>query len=701
MRSYDERVGSRRRLFMRALAATLLVLPLCSVMVGVGTPAVAAEAPDLDVQITGLTPTNLKDRSAVTMTGTVTNNDDHAWTDAQAYLVIPATPFSTRRQVDEAIDTGGAYTGERVVDLKSIDEIGDLQSGSTTRFEVRVPHNRLGISGVPGVYPVGVQILGTDVDGTRATAAIGRATTFMPLVSDSSPEAVPAGVVWPFLMPDRRKADGDYADPAALVTLVSSGGRLRNQLDVASGVRERAATVIIDPALLVGLDDVRRGRGLPDGVSVSEAQRESVKRFLDDLVGLARRDACWVLDFDRPDILGITQSQAAGQLTEVLQRATATTLARFQLAGRGVSWPTSTGVSAPLLSAVRGTGEQPVIVTADALPGWERRDGSLLQYPARSGPMPLLVNDALDTGVPGQTTTVTLRQRMLSEAALASLQGGADPESHADAVAIVDPAWDPGELVGETTLDEVFDAPYVDGVSLEDMMNQQLTKYEGTVPRSAKATPIGEAQIEAAAGAATTSDLIGRITPDSTDVEAGHARDIAQVLGVRWRDLRPEGLAAARAAEARADRDLARITVEGPDAVTLSSSEGSFPVTISNDTDHPVRVGVQIDSSNPSLSVPETDSVDVGAGERHTVTVAVDMSRQTSATLAARMVTADGETFGDPAVFNVRSSRVGVALWVAIGLAAAFVVVALARRFRGQRKRDDEPPPVLEADPDD
>ena len=99
--------------------------------------------------------------------------------------------------------------------------------------------------------------------------------------------------------------------------------------------------------------------------------------------------------------------------------------------------------------------------------------------------------------------------------------------------------------------------------------------------------------------------------------------------------------------------------------------------------------------------MPETDSVDVGAGERHTMTVAVDMSRQTSATLTARMVTADGEKFGDPAVFNVRSSRVGVALWVAIGLAAAFVVVALARRFRGERKRADEPPPVLEADPDD
>ncbi len=684
---------------MRALAATLLILLTVTLPSTVG----AAEEPDLDVRITGLSPSSLEDGDRITMTGTVTNRDKHDWADAQAYLVIPATPFTTRKQVDDAIDTGGAYTGERVVDLRSIDEIGDLRPGDTTPFEVSVPYKRLGITGAAGVYPVGVQILGTDVDGTRTTTAIGRATTFLPLVSDKRPERISAGLVWPFVMPDHRKPDGDYADPQALVALVSTGGRLRNQLDLASATRPNASTVIIDPALLVGLDDVSRGRHLPDKITISTGEREAAKKFLDDLIGLARRDACWVLDFDRPDLLGITQSSYAGQLGEVIERATAATLARFQLTGRGLSWPTGSGVTAALLSAVRGAGEQPALVPSTALPGWERRDGSLVQYTARSGPMPLLVNDALDTGVPGQTTTATLRQRMLSEAALASLQSGVDPDSRADAVAIIDPAWDPGDLGRQAPLDDVFDAPYVAGLSLEDLMNRRLAAYKGAAQRTAKAKPISEMQIAAAARAATTSDLIGRITPESGDVEADHARDIAQVLGIRWRDLRSEGLAAARAAANRAEKDLDRVTVEGPNAVTLSSSKGSFPVTISNDTDHPVRVGVQIESSNPSLGVPDSDAVEVGAGERHTLTVAIDMSRQSSATLTARMVTPDGEAFGTAAVFNVRSSRVGAALWVAISLAAAFVVVALARRFRGRPKRDArlEPPEPLAADPDD
>ena len=127
---YDERVGSRRRAVVRAVVATLL-LPLRLARrrrpARRTTPTSTSGSP-AQRRATSRT------RSAVTMTGTVTNNDDHAWTDAQAYLVIPATPFTTRTQVDDAIDTGNAYTGERVVDLKSIDEIGDLRPGATDPF---------------------------------------------------------------------------------------------------------------------------------------------------------------------------------------------------------------------------------------------------------------------------------------------------------------------------------------------------------------------------------------------------------------------------------------------------------------------------------------------------------------------------------------------------------------------------------------
>jgi hypothetical protein len=652
-------------------------------VVGVTPSSVAADTdPNHDVRNTRLTPTPLSPGATVTMTGTVTNRDDHEWTDAQAYLVIPATPFTPRTQLDGAVADDAGYTGQRIVELDTIDDMGDLEPGSTTSFRVRVPYRALGISGAEGVYPVGVQILATDTDGTRGSKAVARATTFLPSISDGDHPAVSAGLVWPFLMPDHRKPNGTYAAPDRLLALVSSGGRLRNQLDVAAAGPARATTIVLDPALLVGVDDLVHERHLPDGFDLSDAGRAAATRFRDDLVALARRDAVWVLDYDRPDVLAISRSSATQRLLRIVERATAGTLAAFQITGRRLTWPTRRGVSADLLATVRATGEQPVLVTASALPDWERRDGSLVQYASSAGPVPLLVNDSLEAGVPGETSAVTLRQRVLSDAALASLQRGADPDSRADAVTIVDPGWDPGQ-VPRTVLDPVFAAPFVSGASLEDLIAGRLTRYDDRVA-TPTARPIDPVQVEEAASAARTANLLASVVPDSEAVDAAAARGIASVLGVRWRDHRAEGLRAAQAQAEATRRQLTRLTVEGPDAVTLSSSEGSFPLTVSNRTDNPVRVTISIDSSNPSLDVPDLRGVEVAAGERRTVTVTVDMGRQSSATLSAHLTTPDGTTFGDPAVFNVRSSHVGTALWVAIGLAAAFVAVALARRFRGR-----------------
>ena len=167
------------------------------------------------------------------MTGVVTNHDDHAWAKVQAYLVIPTVPFTTRAQVEDAIDNGNAYTGARVIDTGTFDDMGDLAPNESRQFTVKVPYERLGVSGAEGVYPVGVQILGTDTGGERSNDAIARATTFLPLVS-SGHKRVPASVVWPFLMPDRREYDGDYADAPKLLASVSAGGQLRNLLDLAA-----------------------------------------------------------------------------------------------------------------------------------------------------------------------------------------------------------------------------------------------------------------------------------------------------------------------------------------------------------------------------------------------------------------------------------------------------------------------------------
>lgn len=676
-------MSSRRRPVIVALLATILGALLVP-----GGPAHAADKdPDLTVSIQSLTPSRLGPGSTVTMTGTVTNHDAHAWTAVQAYLVIPTVPFTTRAQVEDAVDNGDAYTGARVVDPGTFDDMGDLAPKQSRRFTVKVPYDHLGISGAEGVYPVGVQILGTDTDGERSNDAIARATTFLPLVS-AGHKRVPASVVWPFLMPDHRGSNGDYADPEDLLAAVSTGGRLRNLLDLASSTSGNASTALIDPALLVGVDDIARDRRMPDRVELTNPQKAEARRFLDDLLAFARRQGCWVLGFDRPDVLALSQSgDLEAPLKAAVSRATDSTLTTFQLFGRKVSWPSMQGVTAALLRDLRGSGDSPAIVTSDALPGWDRRQGSVVQYSTPSGPMPLLVTDVLDAGVPGQDSVVTLRQRILSEAALATLQREIDPKSRADAITMVDPRWNPGAQWAAGRLAAAFEAPFTSATSLESVLTRPLTTYDGKVA-IAKDRPIGRAQLDAAADIVARGSALSSVIPQSDTVDDALAQDVASVLGIRWRRNPGAGTTIAENLARETGAELRKITIKAPSSVTLSSSKGAFPITILNDTDETIRVGVSLDSSNPALSIPDVKPVDIGAGERRTLTVDIDLGRQNTTSLTARLKSTDGKTIGQPArEFNVRSSKIGAVLWVAMGLAALLVLAALVRRFSRHRTR--------------
>lgn len=653
-------------------------------------PAQAADGdPDLTVSIRSLSPSQLSDGATITMTGTVTNNDDHEWAKIQAYLVIPASPFTTRAQIQEAIDNGNAYTGSRVTEQGTFDEVGDLPPKQSRPFSIKVPYEHLGLTGAEGVYPVGVQILGTDTDGTRSVEAIGRATTFLPkITSPKSP--VSASVVWPFLMPDHRGVNGRYTHPKTLLTAVSAGGRLRNLLDLASGTDGRAATVLIDPALLVSVDDLTHRRHLPKTFQISEAQQVEASLFLQDLLTFARgAQSCWVLDFDRPDDLALSQnSDLKGPLDAAINEATESALATYQLSGRRVSWPTSKGVTSGLLSDLRGNGDRPVIVAPRALPEWDRRQGSLVQYDTKRGPMPLLVNDVLDAGVPGQDSVVTLRQRILSEAALAVFQRAIDPASKADAVTIVSPNWDPGTDWAAGNLSEAFDSPFTAASTLDGLLTNELSTYSGDVASTSKVTPVSRAQLEAAAEIVAKGKALTSVMPKSDAVDASLSREVAGVLGVRWRADPSTGVTVARARARKAGAELGKITIEGPPSVTLSSSQGKFPVTITNGTHEAIRIGIAVDSSNPALSIPDIKPIDIGADERHTQTVEINLGRQSTTTLTARLISADGKPVGQPSKdFNVRSSKVGVVLWIAMGLAGLLVLAALLRRFRRHHTR--------------
>jgi len=655
-----------------------------------GLPAAAAEEKaQLSVRLTALSPTVLKKGADITMRGTVTNRNDYVWDNVQAYLVIPRSPFTSRAQVDDAKTNSNSYTGERIVELDSFDSIGDLLPGASREFTVHVPFEQLQITGADGVYPVGIQILATDPEGIRSNDAVSRATTFIPLLSDPPDQQIPTSIAWPFLMPTYRTAGGNYSGARSLLDDVGEGGRLRNLLGLARSTPADTGTVIIDPALLVAVDELSRGKRVGKSVDVTEAEQQAAESFVSELTALARRDRCWVVEFDRPDLPALTEnSDLAAPLGDAIDKATGDALGEFGISCRPVSWPRADSATPRVVENARGPGDQPVILTASNLSGWDRREGSLVKYSTDEGPVPILVDDALDESVPGENSVVTLRQRIVSESALAVLERSIDTDSEADAIAIVNANWDPGTSWEAGQLNNAFSAPWVNAAGLDSLLSRPIGEFDGTVrPASdARSEPVNRAQLLAATHLEKTESLLSSLLIDAPARDTAAAQDVAQAVSQRWRSNRSTGLNSAQGAANRADKQLEKVTIEGPPRVTLSSKSGGFPLTISNDTDYEINVGVRVDSSNPALIIPGVEPVRVAAGERHTLTVNVDVGDQGSASITASLITSDDRAFGKPAVFNVRSSTVGVVLWVGFALAGLLMVVAFARRFRGNQR---------------
>jgi hypothetical protein len=556
--------------------------------------------------------------------------------------------------------------------------LGVLRAGQARQFSLTVRAEQLGLSGAEGVYPFGIQVLATGPDGVRPDVPVGRADTFLPMRDGTTRNPVapaPTTVLWPFLLPGQRGADNRYADTAELAASIGRQGQMRNLLDLALSTPRNGSDAIVDPSLLQVLATMSADTGESDAATAS---RRSASRFLKDLIRLAHDYSCATVGFDRPDILAVAASPSPGELNEIIDAATSGTLDRFDLDCMRIEWPSPRGVDRQTLTALSRADIEAVVISPWAVPGWEPARGNLLERETPAGELPLIVNDPLDNGVPGVRTLVTLRQMILGEAVLAGVSAGDDVSSTSTTV-IVNPRFDPGPIRGQP-LAIVYESDLTDPKNLAASVESRRTPYAGPVTSEAEATPVSARQTLVAVDGAHMAELIRGMLLDKKD-RIDHAQSVASLVSQRWRGHGATGLKAAEAVTDHLNGELAGISVEGPEALTLSSSNGQFPITVSNKSPHRVRVGLGIESSAPGVEFDAPRTVDVAAGESRTVTVDMDMGSESATTVTARLSAADGQEFGAATDFNVRSSQVGAALWIAIGLSVAFVAIALIRRF--------------------
>ena len=676
---------------------------------------------DIAVTIKRTNSTYLEKRKPVVINAKATNKSDHEWTNIKAYLVIDTNPLTDDDAVaDAAASAVDAPAGSRIYrPFRLITNVGKLGVGESKRFKVRVPFKHLGLGSRPteGAYQVGVHLLGTDDEGNRdETHAIGRARTLMPYLNDRTAAADPIEVsmVWPFTTTIRRASDGSYPDADDLIDDVSTRGHLGRMLTAARAAPARTITVLLDPALIEALSAIAQGAyGPPEADSKSATvepedlptgdltPQQTAKTFLSDLRDLARAQDVWFTPYAQPDLDALERHPRPRQAAAVYQATESTSrnlLNQFGLKGR-VAYMPPDGISEldSLQWAQSNTDTSdpsspgPVsILSPNMLDDWDYSGSPLVSLDAGKSTIPTVVDDGtVMTGgpAPGRTdSSLQIRQRLASTATVRAIERTSDPDASQKIAVVVDPEWDPGPRPGKTDIFDALEATWVKGVSPERQLDSNPTNWQGTVgvPTDEADKPVADTLVDSATKIVRDADDLASLVSASQPLRDYYGGSAGMVVSQNWRSELDAEEYAADAVDVP-ESQLEKVTIDGPGFVSFSGNSGRLPITIHNGLDVPIKVGVAIRAKGERIEIPDMEPKEVAAGQSPSFTIDADIGEVTNTAFTARLVTPNGRRFGEPAEFNVRSSVVGTAIWIGMGIAGVLVIIALVRRIRRRR----------------
>ncbi|MCW2792773.1 MAG: hypothetical protein JWO76_1871, partial [Nocardioides sp.] len=665
----------------------------------------AVDESPLEVTIDALSPSYVPSKGPVRISGRVTNNDTATWRDISTFAFMSDSPITSAAELaDDVALPENADVGDRITVPGTYDTIDELSPGQTESFSIRVPRALLPAE-LPGVYWFGVHALGEGPDG-RIDGADGRARTFIPLVDDT-PRAVDTALVVPLRREITHAADGSLEDVEDWARTFSPEGRLRSLVEFGASADSRPITWLLDPALPdaarslalgnpprslaptvaagtadpsadpdVSLEPDDSGAGTPDEDPAQRDAAAAASSWLDLLHEGLGSGQVLALPYGDLDVAAAAE-RSPGLYTQARKRS-GTTLAPWGLR-MSPAVATPGGYLNP--EGIAETKGATVLVTdrmfRGQAPPVARSHGARL-VPTSSGAA------AGGTGPGPRLTALSLRQRILSEAALRLLHPGRHP-----LVVLLPQHWSPG---ASASFFEGLDVDWVHLTTVADAADRNGRAVPGSrlvYPARQARRELDAANFTSAQALIDAGQTLQNVLTNNTSVGAVITDEALTDVSYANRRHPDSARAAADRSRAWVDQQLGSIGVSAPPAVTLSSTSGRFAATLTNGLDQPVSVSIRVQADRPlDITVPTTVDIDALG---HT-TVLLNASTSTPGIHNVRLVVTDtdGTPLGGSDDLPIKSAPVSGVIWLILGAGVVLlfgaIAVRLFRRIRAAAK---------------
>src|SRR5699024_7583628 len=196
------------------------------------------------------------------------------------------------------------------------------------------------------------------------------------------------------------------------------------------------------------------------------------------------------------------------------------------------------------------------------------------------------------------------------------------PDSEADVVAVVWPSCTPAGNGTPQDLTDALNLPWVTGVTLASLLQAgslNEVSLPETINLNGDSRPLPPELLQSAFDLAELARQLGELTGASAQTDQPSLALTAQYTAVagissQWRSDTETADDVVDSAADRVREQREKITIEGPQSVTLSSAKGQFPLTIRNESSESITVGLTLEASNPAISPPDVENVQIGPG---------------------------------------------------------------------------------------
>jgi len=660
------------------------------------------------VVVDRITPIAPQPGDTLRISGKLLNSSDSALTKVSARLRISASPLGQRAQVakqselelnpeDEPVDYFLNKTKVPVSDA--------LQPGDEASFEVSIPVNDLPL-GRDGVYTLMVEVLGAD--GAGKMGRQGGFRTFLPWMG---PDSNPIDLVWlwPLIDFPAQEASNILLNEEVPRSL-APGGRLDSLLTVGADNADKVSWVA-DPQLLQVAQDMAGGYQVHNGASLSvgDLSTESgqwLSRLTDALLasqdldsvnsGVSDRLPLRVTpyaDIDAGAVIG------AGMDTNVVRSTTMAGGVASSVLGQAVSgtlyWAPSGRLNRRTGDLLASSGVRTVILRANALPPSEPNTistGLGVLGTTYGGMNAVLIDPGLSRTLglnqSSQSNAILMRQRFLAETALMSQLIPEDAPSRMIVAGPRDIRWNPSPEALNTLLGATGSVSWLKSASVSDLLTETSTaisrKRGGYGSKSQKAE-LPSAYLKKVQRVSDQLSALTAVLDNPSGITRAYAEAILRAQSSAWRvdPATGEELVSSIATSLQDQTDKVYALSQG--TITLSGESGLVPVTIANDLDRSVTIGVQL-RGNPSARLESEPLYEITIEPGKKVSVELEAVVVGGRTLSAgvQLLTPEGQEFGRAAQIELVSTAYARAAGWVIGAAfiaiVLFVVIGITRR---------------------